>query len=197
MGPCDGHAQARETVQIDTTVLDVPLILSGGVQDHAALSLAIGSVSRTIPATAIRPVSAGPLDATVLLEPLLLLPTRAGEAVEPRASDTLQHTVRVDCSVMFCSPAFRDWCEARGICVRVIGGNEVPARSAAECALSAAKDFLRQCAAAIRGQRSAHGNCIAPTAFTLDELATLVETWSATRWPSRRSGERGSSLLPG
>ena len=67
-------------MQIDSTPIDVMVLLESGMPVRADLTLAVDVATRTITAAVLRPVGTKAVDAA------LLLPGRVGRDVEPRRS---------------------------------------------------------------------------------------------------------------
>ncbi|MGH3373840.1 MAG: integrase, partial [Actinoallomurus sp.] len=91
-------ARPGEQVQIDSTPLDVMVLLESGLAVRADLTIAVDVATRTICAAVLRPVGTKAVDASLLLAKMLVPePMRPGWSAALRMSAShLPHTRLVD-----------------------------------------------------------------------------------------------------
>jgi putative transposase len=223
-GPFGTVASVRpgEWMQIDSTPIDVRVVLDNGVIDRAELTWLIDCATRTIPAAVLRP-STKAADAALLLaraltpEPMRpgwadalrmsrsVLPHRRPAAIDQR----LQHaaarpvivpeTIVCDHGMVYMSQAFRSACRALGISLQPSHKGSPWEKGTVERSLGAVATLFAQHAAGYVGssvdQRGK--NAEQDAVWSILELQDLLDEWIVTVWQNRAHDGLRHPLMPG
>ena len=204
-------ARPSEQVQIDSTPLDVMVVLEPGVIVRADLTIAVDVASRTICAAVLRPVGTKAVDAALLLARMLAPePTRPGWAASLRMSasrmphgrlvdiDTrialaaakpviVPDTIVINGGKVFVSETFTRACDHLGISVQNARPRTPTDKGVVEATLGAINTLwcqhLRGYTGANTSRRGA--DVEADAVWTLPELQDLLDEWLIAGWQSR------------
>jgi transposase InsO family protein len=204
-------ARPGEQVQIDSTPLDVMVLLEDGVTVRADLTIAIDVATRTICAAVLRPVGTKAVDAALLLARMLVPePMRPGWADALRMSASrLPHgrlvdidtrmelaaakpvivpdTIVVDGGKVFISDTFTRACERLGISVQKARPKTPTDKAIVEATFGSINTLWCQHLPAYTGSNtSRRGKQVeAAAAWTMPELQDLLDEWLICGWQSR------------
>ena len=104
-------ARPGEQVQVDSTPIDVLVLLDNGVPVRADLTIAVDVATRTICAAVLRPVGTKAVDAALLLARMLVPePMRPGWSAALRMSTSRLHQTATPCDQRAELTAFRTGC---------------------------------------------------------------------------------------
>ena len=215
-------ARPGEWTQIDSTPLDVRVVLDNGMTDRAELTWIIDIATRTIPAAVLRP-STKAVDAALLLaramtpEPMRpgwpdalrmarsVLPHRRLTEIDQR----LQHaaarpvivpeTIVCDHGTVYMSQAFRNACRAMGISLQPAHDGSPWEKGTVEASFSGVGTLFAQHVAGYvgssverRGEKAEAG-----AAWSMVELQELLDEWLVTTWQNRPHAGLCHPLMPG
>lgn len=223
-GPFGTVAAVRpgEWTQIDSTPLDVRVVLDNGMTDRAELTWIIDIATRTIPAAVLRP-STKAADAALLLarsmtpEPVRpgwpdalrmsrsVLPHRRLTEIDKRLEYAaarpviVPETIVCDHGAVYMSQAFRSACRAMGISLQPAHEGSPWEKGTVEASFSAAGTLFAQYVAGYvgssverRGQKAEAG-----AAWSIVELQDLLDEWLVTTWQNRPNAGLRHPLMPG
>ena len=200
-------ARPGEWTQIDSTPLDVRVVLDNGMTDRAELTWLIDIATRTIPAAVLR-TSTKAVDAALLLaramtpEPMRpgwpdalrmsrsVLPHRRLADIDRRLADAaarpviVPETIVCDHGSVYMSQAFRGACRAMGITLQPSHEGSPWEKGTVETSFSAVGTLFAQYVAG----------------YTGSSVETAARTPTATRpgpWPNSRTSWTNGSSRPG
>ncbi|WP_234434461.1 transposase [Streptomyces sp. NRRL F-5126] len=209
-------------VMLDSTPLDVMVVLADGVVGKAELTIALDVATRSICATVLRPMGTGSVDAAVLLaqmvtpmrmrpgweealamsrsvipyERLVSLDARLeGAAARPVI---MPETVVVDQGRVFVSASFTAACDSLGVSVQPAPPANGPAKGNVERMFRTIGDRFSQYVAGYTGsdvtQRGSHVEDEA--CWTLPQVQDLLDEWLVADWQHRRHASLRHPLAP-
>jgi Mu transposase, C-terminal len=200
-----------EHVQIDSTPLDVMVLLDTGMPARAELTLAIDVATRTIAAAVLRPAGTKAVDAALLLARMLVPePMRPGWAAALRMSASrLPHarlvdvdarmelaaakpvivpdTIVIDGGKVFVSDTFIRACDRLGISVQHARHRTPTDKAIVEATFDAVNTLFTQHLAAYTGSNvTLRGPRVdAEAAWTVPDLQDLLDEWIIAGWQHR------------
>ncbi|MEV1005686.1 hypothetical protein [Nonomuraea sp. NPDC050202] len=200
-----------EQVQIDSTPLDVMVLLDSGVAVRADLTIAVDVATRTICAAVLRPVGTKAVDASLLLAKMLVPePMRPGwSAALKMSASLLPHGrlmaidarmeaaaakpviipdgVVIDGGRVFISETFTRACERLGISVQRARPNTPTDKAVVEATFPSINSQFTQFLAGYTGSKSdRRGHRVEEGAvWTVPELQDLLDEWLIS-WQHRR-----------
>ena len=211
-----------EWMQIDSTPIDVRVVLDNGLIDRAELTWLIDCATRTIPAAVLRP-STKAVDAALLLARALTPePMRPGWAEALRMSrsvlphrrlaridERLEHaaarpvivpeTIVCDHGMVYMSQAFRSACRALGISFQPSHKGSPWEKGTVERSLGSVATLFAQHAAGYVGSsverrgRDAEQDAV----WSITELQDLLDEWIVAVWQNRPHDGLRHPLMPG
>lgn len=199
-----------EQVQIDTTPLDVMVVLDDGVLGRPELTIAVDVASRTICAAVLRPVGTKAVDAALLLAKMLVPePMRLGwpDSLAMRHSaiphqrlvgldDRLAHaaakpvivpdTIVCDRGRIYLSRVFLTACQSLGVSVQPCHPRSPAEKGVVERTFESINSLFCQYVAGYTGRDAAHrGTRVEDDAvWTLSQLQDLLDEW-IIQWQNR------------
>lgn len=215
-------ARPGEQVQIDSTPLDVMVVLDSGITARADLTIAVDVASRTICAAVLRPVGTKTVDASLLLARMLVPePMRPGWSQALRmAASRLPHarltdadtrmenaaarpvivpdTIVIDGGKVFLSDTFIRACERLGISVQRCRPRTPTDKGIVESTFSALNTLFCQHLASYTGANvSRRGDRLEEQAvWTIPELQDLLDEWLIPGWQLRPHDSLRDPYLP-
>ncbi|QCD53512.1 transposase [Streptomyces hawaiiensis] len=211
-----------ELVMLDSTPLDVLVVLAEGVTGSVELSIALDVATRSICAAVVRPVGTRSVDAAVLLaqmvtpmrmrpgwetalamsrsvipyERLVSLDARLeGAAARPVI---MPETVVVDQGAVFVSHSFIAACESLGVSVQPAPPANGPAKGHVERTFRTIGDRFSQYVAGYSGSDvTRRGTRVEDEAcWTLAQVQDLLDEWLVTDWQHRPHASLRHPLAP-
>ncbi|MDH6112314.1 transposase InsO family protein [Kitasatospora sp. MAP12-15] len=210
-----------EMVQIDTTPLDVLVVLDDGVTGRPELSIAVDLATRTICAAVLRPTGTKAVDAALLLAKTLVPePMRPGWADALRMSATLipharllgldarleqaaakpvivPETIGIDHGKVFVSDTFIAACRSLGISVQPSRPATPTDKAVVERTFSSINTLFCQHVAGYVGSNVDRRGEDVRAVWTLAELDDLFQEWIVACWQQRPHEGLRSPFLPG
>ncbi|MGK5545485.1 Mu transposase C-terminal domain-containing protein [Streptomyces sp. URMC 127] len=212
-----------EQVQIDSTPLDVMVVLDSGVTARADLTIAVDVATRTVCAAVLRPVGTKAVDAALLLARMLVPePMRPGWSTSLRmAASRMPHrklldidarmeqaaakpvivpdTVVIDGGKVFISDTFIRACERLGISVQRARPRTPTDKAIVEATFSAVNTLFCQHLAGYTGRDvTRRGERVEQAAvWTIPELQDLLEEWLLAGWQMRPHDALRDPFRPG
>jgi putative transposase len=211
-GPFGSVTAARpgEWTQIDSTPLDVRVVLDTGIADRVELTWIIDLATRTIPAAVLRPTTKA-ADAAVLLARMLTPePMRPGwtDAVRMSRSvlphrrltnldERLEHaaarpvivpeTIVCDHGSVYVSRSFQSACRAMGINFQPTHKGSPWEKGTVETSFNAVGSLFAQYVAGYTGPSVEHRgeNAGQDAVWSIIELQALLDEWIVTTWQNR------------
>jgi transposase InsO family protein len=202
-------ARPGEQVQIDSTPIDVLVLLDNGTPARADLTIVVDVATRTICAAVLRPVGTKAVDASLLLARMLVPePMRPGwsEALRMSAS-VLPHarllevdarmelaaakpvivpdTITIDGGKVFVSETFTRACGRLGISVQLARPRTPTDKAIVEATFGAINTLFCQHVASYTGSNPTLRGTDATGAWTLPELQELLDEWVLAGWQPR------------
>ncbi|MFC8790072.1 Mu transposase C-terminal domain-containing protein [Streptomyces cinereoruber] len=200
-----------EQVQIDSTPLDVMVVLDSGLTVRADLTIAVDVATRTVCAAVLRPVGTKAVDASLLLARMLVPePMRPGWSASLRmAASRMPHlrlldvdarmeqaaakpvivpdTVVIDGGKVFVSDTFLRACERLGISVQRARPRTPTDKAIVEATFSSINTLFTQHLAGYTGRDvSRRGEKVEDQAvWTVPELQDLLDEWLLAGWQAR------------
>ena len=202
-------ARPGEQVQIDSTPIDVLVLLDNGVPARGDLTIAVDVATRTICAAVLRPVGTKAVDASLLLAKMLVPePMRPGWSSALRMSaSVLPHarlldidarmeqaaarpvivpdTIVIDHGKVFVSGTFTRACERLGISVQPARPRTPTDKPIVETTFEAINSLFCQHVASYTSYNTTRRGTDATGAFTLPELQDLLDEWLLAGWQTR------------
>lgn len=211
-----------ELVMLDSTPLDVMVVLADGVVGKAELTIALDVATRSICATVLRPMGTGSVDAAILLaqmvtpmrmrpsweealamsrsvipyERLVSLDARLeGAAARPVITP---ETVVVDQGRVFVSASFTAACDSLGVSVQPAPPANGPAKGHVERTfLTIGHRFSQYVAGYTGSDVTQRGTGVEDEAcWTLPQVQDLLDEWLVTDWQHRRHASLRHPLAP-
>jgi putative transposase len=211
-----------EWTQIDSTPLDVRVVLDNGLIDRVELSWIIDLATRTIPAAVLRPATKA-VDAALLLarsmtpEPMRpgwpdalrmsrsVLPHRRLTQIDQRLEHAaarpviVPETIVCDHGMVYMSQAFRTACRAMGVSLQPSHEGSPWEKGTVETSFSAVDTLFAQYVAGYvgnsverRGENAGQG-----AAWSMLELQELLDEWLVAVWQNRPHEGLRHPLIPG
>jgi putative transposase len=211
-----------EWTQVDSTPLDVRVVLDNGLVDRVELSWIIDLATRSIPAAVLRPATKA-VDAALLLarsmtpEPMRpgwpdalrmsrsVLPHRRLTQVDQRLEHAaarpviVPETIVCDHGMVYMSQAFRGACRAMGISLQPSHEGSPWEKGTVETSFSAVGTLFAQYVAGYVGSSVERRgeNAEAGAAWSMVELQELVDEWLVAVWQNRPHDGLRHPLMPG
>lgn len=211
-----------EMVMMDSTVLDVMMVLADGVVGRPELTIALDVATRSICAAVLRPAGTSAVDAAVLLaemiapmrlrpgwdaalalqrsvipyERLVTLDARLeGAAARPII---VPETVVVDQGRVFVSSSFLSACGSLGVSLQPAPPANGPAKGHVERTFKSINQQFCQYVAGYTGSCAAErGQGVEDEAcWTLPQLQELFDEWLVAGWHTRKHAALRHPLLP-
>ena len=201
-----------EWMQIDSTPLDVRIVLDNGMIDRAELTWLIDFATRTIPAAVLRPTTKSVDAALLLARALTPEPMRPGWADALRMSRSvlphqrlttldqrLEHaaarpvivpeTIVCDHGMVYMSQAFRSACRALGISFQPSHKGSPWEKGAVERSLGSVATLFAQYAAGYVGScvERRGKNAGQDAVWSIAELQDLLDEWIVAIFTDRRT----------
>lgn len=213
-------ARPGEQVQIDSTPIDVLVLLDNGVVARADLTIAVDIATRTVCAAVLRPVGTKAVDAALLLARMLVPePMRPGWSQALRMSASLlpyerlldvdarmelaaarpvivPDTIVIDGGKVFVSEVFTRACERLGISVQRARPRTPTDKPVVEATFAAINTLFCQHVAGYAGPNPTRRGAGATGAWTLPELQDLLDEWLLAGWQPRPHDALRDPLQP-
>jgi len=209
-----------EQVQIDSTPIDVLVLLDNGVPVRADLTIAVDIATRTICAAVLRPVDTKAVDAALLLARMLVPePMRPGWSPALRMSASrLPHarlvdidarmelaaarpvivpdTIVIDGGRVFVSDTFTRACDRLGVSVQRARPRTPTDKAIVEATFGSINTLFCQHVAAYTGSNTTLRGTDATGAWTIPELQDLLDEWLLAGWQCRPHDALRDPLMP-
>jgi transposase InsO family protein len=213
-------ARPGEQVQIDSTPIDVLVLLDNGTPVRADLTIAVDVATRTVCAAVLRPVGTKAVDAALLLARMVVPePMRPGWSQVLRMSaSVLPHArlldidarmelaaarpvivpeaITIDGGKVFISETFTRACERLGVSVQRARPYTATDKAIVEATFSAINTLFCQHVAAYTGSNVTLRGTDVTGAFTLIELQDLLDEWLLAGWQPRPHDALRDPLAP-
>lgn len=215
-------ARPGEWTQIDSTPLDIRVVLDNGMTDRAELTWLVDIATRAIPAAVLR-TSTKAADAALLLaramtpEPMRpgwpdalrmsrsVMPHRRLAGIDRRLADAaarpviVPETIVCDHGSVYLSQAFRGACRAMGITLQPSHEGSPWEKGTVETSFSAVGTLFAQYVAGYTGTGVEHRgkDPDAAAAWSMAELQDLLDEWIVTTWNNRPHDGLSHPLMPG
>ncbi|MFD8474081.1 Mu transposase C-terminal domain-containing protein [Streptomyces globisporus] len=210
-----------ELVQIDTTPLDVLVLLEDGVSGRPELTIAVDVATRTICAAVLRPAGTKAVDASLLLAKMLVPePLRPGWPESLAMAATLipharlldvdarleqaaakpvivPETIGIDHGKVFVSDTFIAACRSLGISVQPSRPATPTDKAVVERTFSSINTLFCQHVAGYTGSNTERRGAGVEPVWTLAELGDLLQEWIVACWQQRPHDGLRSPFLPG
>lgn len=223
-GPFGTVSAARpgQWTQIDSTPLDVRVVLDNGLIDRVELTWMIDIATRTIPAAVLRPTTRAVDAALLLARSVTPEPMRPGWADALRMSrsalphqrltgidERLAHaaarpvivpeTIVCDHGMVYLSQTFRNACRAMGISLQPSHPGSPWEKGTVETSFSAVGTLFAQYVAGYTGRSVEHRGERAEqaAAWSMTELQDLLDEWIVAAWQNRPHDGLRHPLMPG
>ncbi len=211
-----------EWTQIDSTPMDVRVVLDNGVIDRVELTWIIDLATKTIPAAVLSPTTKA-VDAALLLarsltpEPMRpgwadalrmsrsVLPHRRLTEIDQRLESAaampviVPETIVCDHGMVYMSQAFRNACRAMGISLQPSHEGSPWEKGTVETSFSALASLFAQYVAGHvgssverRGKNAEQG-----AVWSMVELQALLDEWLVSSWQTRPHDGLRHPLMPG
>jgi transposase InsO family protein len=215
-------ARPGEWMQIDSTPLDVRVVLDNGMVDRVELTWMIDLATRTIPAAVLRPTTKA-VDAALLLarsltpEPMRpgwsdalrmsrsVLPHRRLTEIDQRMEHAaarpviVPETIVCDHGMVYMSQAFRNACRAMGINVQPSHEGSPWEKGAVETSFSSVGTLFAQYVAGYVGNSVERRgkDAEADAVWSMLELQSLLDEWLVAAWQNREHDGLRHPVTPG
>jgi transposase InsO family protein len=213
-------ARPGEQVQIDSTPIDVMVLLDNGVPVRADLTIVVDVATRTICAAVLRPVGTKAVDAALLLARMLVPePMRPGWSAALRMSvSVLPHarlldvdarmelaaarpvivpdTIVIDGGKVFVSDTFTRACDRLGVSVHRARPRTPTDKAIVEATFGSINTLFCQHVAAYTGSNTTLRGADVTGAWTIPELQDLLDEWLLAGWQSRPHDALRDPLQP-
>ncbi len=211
-----------EWMQIDSTPLDVRVVLDNGLVDRVELTWMIDLATRTIPAAVLRPTTKAVDAALLLARSLTPEPMRPGWADALRMSRSvlphrrlteidqrLEHaaarpvivpeTIVCDHGMVYMSQAFRNACRAMGINLQPSHEGSPWEKGAVETSFSSVGTLFAQYVAGYVGSSVERRgkNAESGAVWSMLELQNLLDEWLVAAWQNREHDGLRHPVTPG
>jgi len=212
-------ARPGEQVQIDSTPIDVLVLLDSGVPVRADLTIVVDVATRTICAAVLRPVGTKAVDAALLLARMLVPePMRPGWSGALRMSASrLPHarlldidarmelaaarpvivpdTIVIDGGKVFVSDTFTRACERLGISIQRARPRTPTDKAIVEASFGSINTLFCQHVAGYTGSNTTLRGLDATGVWTLPELQDLFDEWLLV-WQARPHDALRDPFMP-
>jgi len=202
-------ARPGEQVQIDSTPVDVMVLLDTGMPVRADLTIAVDVATRTICGAVLRPVGTKAVDAALLLARMLVPePMRPGWSTALRMSASrLPHarlldvdarmelaaakpvivpdTIVIDGGKVFVSDTFTRACARLGVSVQNCRPGTPTDKGIVEATFAAINTLFCQHVAAYTGSNTTLRGSDVDAVWTLPDLQDLLDEWLLCGWQAR------------
>ena len=202
-------ARPGEQVQIDSTPIDVMVLLDTGMPVRADLTIAVDVATRTICAAVLRPVGTKAVDAALLLARMLVPePMRPGWSAALRMSASrLPHarlldvdarmelaaakpvivpdTIVIDGGKVFVSDTFTRACARLGVSVQNCRPGTPTDKGIVEATFAAINTLFCQHVAAYTGSNTTLRGSDVDAVWTVPDLQDLLDEWLLCGWQAR------------
>ncbi len=202
-------ARPGEKVQIDSTPIDVLVLLDNGMVARADLTIAVDVATRTVCAAVLRPVGTKAVDAALLLARMLVPePMRPGWSQALRMSASLlpyerllgidarmemaaarpvivPDTIVIDGGKVFVSETFTRACDRLGISVQRARPHTPTDKPIVEATFGSINTLFCQHVAGYAGPNPTRRGADVTGAWTLPELQDLLDEWLLAGWQPR------------
>ncbi len=204
-------ARPGEVVQIDTTPLDVMVVLDEGVIGRAELTKVIDGATRTICSAVLRPAGTKAVDAALLLARMLVpepmrpgwadalrmkmsgLPHEQLTAIDERLAHAaakpviVPDTIVCDRGSVYLSQTFLSACERLGISVQPAHPYTPTDKPIVERTFSSINTLLCQYLAGYTGRSTEHrgADVAADAVWKISDLQDLLDEWIVACWQNR------------
>ena len=202
-------ARPGEQVQIDSTPIDVMVLLDTGMPVRADLTIAVDVATRTICAAVLRPVGTKAVDAALLLARMLVPePMRPGWSTALRMSASrLPHarlldvdarmelaaakpviipdTIVIDGGKVFVSDTFTRACARLGVSVQNCRPGTPTDKGIVEATFAAINTLFCQHVAAYTGSNTTLRGSDVDAVWTVPDLQDLLDEWLLCGWQAR------------
>ncbi|MEW2120891.1 transposase [Streptomyces sp. NPDC005474] len=211
-----------ETVMLDSTPLDVMVVLADGVTGSVELTIALDVATRSICAAVLRPVGTRSVDAAVLLAQMVtpmrmrpeweaalamscsVIPYERLVSLDGRLEGAaarpviIPETVVVDQGSVFVSASFVAACESLGVSVQPTPPANGPAKGHVERTFRTIGDRFSQYVAGYTGSDvTQRGTNVEDEAcWTLPQVQDLLDEWLVADWQHRRHASLRHPLVP-
>ncbi len=209
-----------EQVQIDSTPIDVLVLLDNGVPVRADLTIAVDVATRTICAAVLRPVGTRAVDAALLLARMLVPePMRPGWSSALRMSASrLPHarlldvdarmelaaarpvivpdTIVIDGGKVFLSETFTRACDRLGVSVQRARPRTPTDKAIVEATFGSINTLFCQHVVSYTGSNTTSRGTDATGAWTVPELQDLLDEWLLAGWQPRPHDALRDPLMP-
>ena len=199
-------ARPGEQVQIDSTPIDVMVLLDNGVPVRADLTIVVDIATRTICAAVLRPVGTKAVDAALLLARMLVPePMRPGWSAALRMSASVLPHVRlldvdarmelaaakpvivpdsivIDGGKVFVSDTFTRACDRLGVSVQRARPHTPTDKPVVEATFGAINTLFCQHVASYTGSSTMLRGADVTGAWALAELQELLDEWLLAGW---------------
>jgi putative transposase len=213
-------ARPGEQVQIDSTPIDVMVLLDNGVPVRADLTIVVDVATRTICAAVLRPVGTKAVDAALLLARMLVPePMRPGWSQALRMSaSVLPHarlldidarmelaaarpvivpdTIVIDGGKVFLSDTFTRACDRLGVSVQRARPRTPTDKPIVEATFNSINTLFCQHVAAYTGSNTSMRGADVTGAWTIPELQDLLDEWLLAGWQTRPHDALRDPLQP-
>ena len=213
-------ARPGEQVQIDSTPIDVLVLLDNGMPVRADLTIAVDVATRTVCAAVLRPVGTKAVDAALLLARMLVPePMRPGWSQALRMSaSVLPHarlldvdarmelaaarpvivpdTIVIDGGKVFISEVFTRACAWLGVSVQRARPHTPTDKAVVEATFASITTLFCQHVASYTGSNPTLRGTDATGAWTLPELQDLLDEWLLAGWQPRPHDALRDPLAP-
>jgi transposase InsO family protein len=213
-------ARPGEQVQIDSTPIDVLVLLDNGMPARADLTIVVDVATRTICAAVLRPVGTKAVDAALLLARMLVPePMRPGWSQALRMSaSVLPHnrlldidarmqaaaarpvivpdTIVIDGGKVFMSETFTRACDRLGISVQRARPHTPTDKPVVEATFSSINTLFCQHVASYVGPNPTRRGTDATGAWTIPILQELLDEWLLAGWQPRPHDALRDPLQP-
>jgi putative transposase len=209
-----------EQVQVDSTPVDVLVLLDNGMPVRADLTIAVDVATRTIGAAVLRPTGTKAVDAALLLARMLVPePMRPGwPAALAMSASVLPHarlldidarmeaaaarpvivpdTIVIDGGKVFVSDTFTRACERLGISVQRARPATPTDKAIVEATFASVNTLFCQHVASYTGSNVTLRGGDATGAWTVPELQDLLDEWLLAGWQPRPHDALRDPLMP-
>lgn len=213
-------ARPGEQVQIDSTPIDVLVLLDNGMVARADLTIGVDVATRTVCAAVLRPVGTKAVDAALLLARMLVPePMRPGwsQALSMSASllpyerlleidarmelaaarpVIVPDTIVIDGGKVFVSETFTRACDRLGISVQRARPRTPTDKPVVEATFGSINTLFCQHVAGYAGPNPTRRGADVTGAWTLPELQDLLDEWLLAGWQPRPHDALRDPLQP-
>ncbi|SLJ76258.1 DDE-type integrase/transposase/recombinase [Mycobacteroides abscessus] len=193
-------ARPGEQVQIDSTPIDVLVLLDDGTPARADLTIVVDVATRTICAAVLRPVGTKAVDAALLLARMLVPePMRPGWSQALRMSASVLPHARlldIDARMQLAAAPFTRACERLGISVQQARPRTPTDKAIVEATFGSINTLFCQHVASYTGPNPTRRGTDVSGAWTLPELQDLLDEWLLAGWQTRPHDALRDPLAP-